>query len=45
VRRLAGDPELARTLGAGGREAYRDQASEAVLGARWLGLVEQLVAR
>ena len=45
VRRLAGDPELARTLGAGGLAAYRDQASEAVLGARWLGLVERLVAR
>ena len=25
--------------------AYRDQASEAVLGARWLGLIEQLLAR
>jgi glycosyltransferase involved in cell wall biosynthesis len=45
VRRLAGDPELAGTIGAGGLEAYRDQASEAVLGARWLGLIEQLVAR
>jgi len=45
IRRLAGDPELARTLGAGGLAAYRDQASEAVLGARWLDLVEQLVGR
>ena len=45
VRRLAGDPELARTLGAGGLATYRDQASEAVLGARWLDLVERLVAR
>ena len=45
VRRLARDPELARTLGAGGLTAYREQASEAVLGARWLGLVERLVAR
>ncbi len=44
VRRLAGDPELARTIGAGGLSAYREQASEAVLGARWLGLVERLVA-
>ena len=44
VRRLAGDPELARTIGAGGLRAYREQASEAVLGARWLGLVERLVA-
>ena len=45
VRRLAGDAELARTLGGAGLAAYRDQASEAVLGARWLDLVEQLVAR
>ena len=45
VRRLARNPELARTLGAGGLDAYRDQASEAVLGARWLGLVERLVAQ
>jgi len=45
VRRLAGDPELARTLGAGGLATYREQASEAVLGARWLDLVERLVAR
>jgi glycosyltransferase involved in cell wall biosynthesis len=45
VRRLAGDSELARTLGAGGLAAYRERASEAVLGARWLRLVEQLVAR
>jgi len=43
VRRLAGDPELARTVGAGGLAAYREQASEAVLGARWLGLVERLI--
>lgn len=45
VRRLANDPGLARALGSGGLTAYRDQASEAVLGARWLGLVERLVAR
>ena len=45
VRRLAGDRELAKMLGAGGLAAYREQASEAVLGARWLSLVEQLVAR
>jgi glycosyltransferase involved in cell wall biosynthesis len=45
VRRLAGDPDLARALGSGGLTAYREQASEAVLGARWLGLVERLVAR
>jgi glycosyltransferase involved in cell wall biosynthesis len=45
VRRLAEDAELAGALGAGGLAAYHDQASEAVLGARWLGLVEQLVER
>ena len=45
VRRLAADPELARTVGAGGLAAYREHASEAVLGARWLGLVERLIAR
>ncbi len=45
VRRLAGDAEFTRALGAGGLAAYRDHASEAVLGARWLGLIEQLVER
>src|SRR5262249_31735141 len=34
LRRLAGDPELARRIAAGGLEAYREQASEAILGAR-----------
>ena len=43
VRRLAGDPGLARVVGAGGQATYRDRASEAVLGARWLDLVERLV--
>ena len=45
VRRLAGDPALARRIGDGGLAAYRELASEAVLGERWRGLVEQLVAR
>ena len=45
VRRLAADTELARAIGAGGLAAYREHASEAVLGERWRGLVEQLVAR
>jgi glycosyltransferase involved in cell wall biosynthesis len=45
VRRLAGDAELARSLGAGGLAAYQEHASEAVLGRRWRGLVEHLVAR
>jgi glycosyltransferase involved in cell wall biosynthesis len=45
VRRLAGEPELAQSIGAGGLAAYRAQASEEVLGKRWRGLVEQLVGR
>ena len=44
LRRLAGDAALARQLGAGGRAAYLTHASEAVLGRRWRGLVEELVA-
>ncbi len=43
VRRLAGEPELARSIGAGGLAAYQARASEEVLGERWRGLVEQLV--
>ena len=45
VRRLADDGGLARRIGDGGLAAYREHASEAVLGERWRGLVEQLVAR
>ena len=45
VRRLAGDAELARSIGEGGLAAYREHASETVLGERWRGLVERLVAR
>ena len=45
VRRLAGEPELAQSIGAGGLAAYRAHASEQVLGERWRGLVEQLVGR
>ena len=45
VRRLADDGALARRIGDGGLAAYREHASEAVLGERWRGLVEQLVAR
>ncbi len=44
VRRLAADAALARRIGDGGLEAYRAEASEDVLGRRWRGLVEQLVA-
>lgn len=45
VRRLAADPALAHRLSQGGLAAYRGRASEAVLGARWRGLLERLVAR
>jgi glycosyltransferase involved in cell wall biosynthesis len=45
VRRLAADPELARDVGAGGLAAYREQASEAVLGVRWRALLEAEIAR
>ena len=45
VRRLADDNGLARRLGNQGLAVYREHASEAVLGERWRGLVEQLVAR
>ena len=45
LRRLAGDPELARRIGAGGRVAYEANASEAVLGERWRSLIEREVER
>jgi glycosyltransferase involved in cell wall biosynthesis len=44
VRRLAADPSVAQRIGAGGLAAYRAHASEEVLGARWRGLIERLVA-
>ena len=40
LRRLAGRADLADALSAGGLAAYRSQASEDVLGARWRGLIE-----
>ena len=43
LRRLAADPALRRLLSAGGQAAYRAQASEEVLGARWRGLIEGLL--
>jgi glycosyltransferase involved in cell wall biosynthesis len=43
VRRIAGDTELARRLGAGGRAAYDANASEAVLGRRWRDIIERLL--
>ena len=44
LRRLASDPGLAARVGAAGFAAYRAQASEDVLGARWRLLIESLVA-
>ena len=44
VRSLAHDAALAHRVAAGGLAAYREQASEAVLGARWRGLLERLLA-
>jgi glycosyltransferase involved in cell wall biosynthesis len=43
LRRLATEPELGPRLSAGGLAAYREQASEAVLGDRWRGLLEGLL--
>jgi len=44
LRRLAGDPQFAQEIGAGGRSAYAGNASERVLGGRWLDLLERLAA-
>jgi glycosyltransferase involved in cell wall biosynthesis len=43
VRRLAADDPLRRRIAAGGRAAYENEASEAVLGRRWRDLLEGLV--
>jgi glycosyltransferase involved in cell wall biosynthesis len=45
VESIAADPVLAERLSRGGRAAYEEQASRAVLGARWRSLLEKLVAR
>jgi glycosyltransferase involved in cell wall biosynthesis len=42
LRRLAAEPETARRIGAGGHAAYRERASEAVLGRRWRALLEEI---
>ena len=42
VVRVAADSALARRLSEGGLRAYREHASEQVLGARWRGLLEQV---
>lgn len=44
VRRLAGEPGLARRIGFAGRLVYEERASEDVLGRRWRSLLEELVA-
>jgi glycosyltransferase involved in cell wall biosynthesis len=43
LRRLARDDDLARHLSEGGLAAYRERASEEVLGARWRALLESLL--
>jgi glycosyltransferase involved in cell wall biosynthesis len=43
LRRLASDASLAGRIGAGGLAAYREHASEAILGARWRTLIEELL--
>ncbi len=41
LHRLAAEPELAQRLGAAGHAAYRERASEEVLGRRWRGILER----
>jgi glycosyltransferase involved in cell wall biosynthesis len=41
LRRLAADPTLARRLSEHGHAAYREHASEDVLGRRWRNLLEE----
>jgi glycosyltransferase involved in cell wall biosynthesis len=43
LRRLAADRDLGQRIAAGGLNAYREHASEAILGARWRGLIEGLL--
>jgi glycosyltransferase involved in cell wall biosynthesis len=45
LRRLAHDRKLAQNVAAGGRDAYAEQASEEVLGRRWLELLDRELAR
>jgi glycosyltransferase involved in cell wall biosynthesis len=44
IRRIAGDAALAQTLSEGGLAAYRQHASEEVLGRRWREVLEHAVA-
>jgi glycosyltransferase involved in cell wall biosynthesis len=43
LRRLAGDPALARRLGGAGLATFRARASEEILGERWRSLIEALL--
>jgi glycosyltransferase involved in cell wall biosynthesis len=43
LRRLAANPELTRRIAAGGLDAYRAHASEAILGERWRALIAGLL--
>jgi glycosyltransferase involved in cell wall biosynthesis len=43
LRELAGDRGLLGRVAAGGLRAYRERASEAVLGPRWRALIERLL--
>jgi glycosyltransferase involved in cell wall biosynthesis len=43
VRRLAADTELAQRIAGGGRMAYEQHASEAVLGNRWRAIIERVL--
>jgi glycosyltransferase involved in cell wall biosynthesis len=45
LRRLAEDSQLAQRVGAGGRAAYEERASEDVLGRRWRELLQREVDR
>jgi glycosyltransferase involved in cell wall biosynthesis len=45
VRRLAAGESLRQAIAARGRATYEEHASEAVLGARWRALLEELLAR
>jgi glycosyltransferase involved in cell wall biosynthesis len=44
VRRLRDDAALAERVACGGLDAYREHASEAVLGRRWRELFERVTA-
>jgi glycosyltransferase involved in cell wall biosynthesis len=42
IRRISAEPELGARLSTGGLAAYREHASEDVLGVRWRGVLEGL---